>query len=118
MTGLGGGCGGGRSGKFGFFIAGDAEELLAVVALDEFTADVVGDGEELSAAEIGTEELYRHTSSPSSGLIGGMGWCLEESRVIVERRRVLSDYCAFSNTTRSGLGRSSILREGLDLKGV
>jgi hypothetical protein len=60
MSGLGG-CGrrGGIRGV-GLFAAGDAEELLAVVALDELSADVVGDGEELAAAEVGTEELYRH----------------------------------------------------------
>ena len=58
MTRLGRGRGG--FGGIGFFAGRDAEELLAVGALHQLAADVVGDGEELAAAEIGTEELNRH----------------------------------------------------------
>jgi hypothetical protein len=42
---------------------------LAVVALDQLAADVVRDGQELSAAEIRTEELYRHVSRTFLGSI-------------------------------------------------
>jgi len=85
VTGFGSGsC---RRGSFGgveLFAGGDAEELLAVVAFDQLAADVVGDGEELAAAEIGAEELYRHVLTALPWFHIGRAWsCLEESRVFV-----------------------------------
>ena len=59
----------GAGGSWGFLGVGDAEHRLAVLALHQLPADIVGDGEDLATAEIWADELTRHNGN-STPVIG------------------------------------------------